>query len=278
MNRGFLLLLVTFIGTSQAAKRTHQITVDDYFTQAYIASCAVSPDGKRAAYTEWRWEDKSAGRSGELWTVTIPSGKIQRLTFEKGGKSSPQWSPDSKTIYFAGSFKREGEKAAPYDGSTQVWRINVDGTQPTPITKAKKPIDSPHGNAALVFGTAYVGSKRQPFDVYRRGDDEILEIHRLLVKKASAGHDKVVFRPHPGGIWKKVEASDFHDLCEIDRSADWKHGLPDFRSFYFENCGSAWADLMLSKADTQEVFAVLNPFRTIHPEMLPTIANNVFFE
>lgn len=144
MQRGILFLIVALsvVADCQAAKRDHQITIDDYFTQAYIASCEVSPDGRHAAYTELRWEDKSGGRSSELWTVAIPSGQRRRLTFESGSKSSPQWSPDSKTIYFAGSFKRVGETKAPFDGSHQVWRIGVDGTQLTPVTKVKKGIAS----------------------------------------------------------------------------------------------------------------------------------------
>jgi len=130
----FSLLLASSV---PAAERTHDITIEDYFTLSHVSGCVISPDGRQAAYVEWRWEDKDAGRSGDLWTVAIPSGTIRRLTFEKGSKSSPQWSPDSKTLYFAGGFKRAGEKQPPYDGSTQIWRIGADGTQLTPLTRVK---------------------------------------------------------------------------------------------------------------------------------------------
>lgn len=138
MKRGILHVALLLGGFTTAAERTHDITIDDYFSQSHVAGCEVAPDGRTAAYVELRWGEKSAGRSSELWTVAIPSGKIRRLTFAAGSKSSPQWSPDSKTIYFAGSFKREGENKAPYDGSSQIWRIGVDGNQLTPLTKVKQ--------------------------------------------------------------------------------------------------------------------------------------------
>jgi dipeptidyl aminopeptidase/acylaminoacyl peptidase len=140
MNRP-LLSLILFAGVSaSAAGRNHGITIDDYFTQAYIGECRVSPDGRHAAYVEARWQEPDAGRSSDLWTVSIPAGKIRRLTFEAGGKSSPQWGPSGQTIYFSGRFKREGEKQPPHDGTSQIWRIGVDGTQLTPLTKVKKGI------------------------------------------------------------------------------------------------------------------------------------------
>ncbi|MBL0062798.1 MAG: hypothetical protein IPP40_15270 [bacterium] len=43
------------------------ITLDDYFTQAYIASSAISPDGKWVAYTEMRWEKPREERNHDLW-------------------------------------------------------------------------------------------------------------------------------------------------------------------------------------------------------------------
>lgn len=137
MKPRFLSLLILLLGSTGFAERTHDITVDDYFTQAYIAESRVSPDGKLAAYVELRWRDKSDGRAAELWTVAIPSGERRRLTFEDGGKSTPQWSPDSKWIYFAGRFKRDGEKGAPHDGSNQIWRVAADGSRLTPLTRVK---------------------------------------------------------------------------------------------------------------------------------------------
>ena len=78
MKPRFLSLLILLLGSTGFAERTHDITVDDYFTQAYIAESRVSPDGKLAAYVELRWRDKSDGRAAELWTVEIPSGERRR--------------------------------------------------------------------------------------------------------------------------------------------------------------------------------------------------------
>jgi dipeptidyl aminopeptidase/acylaminoacyl peptidase len=131
------LLLVTQL---QSAERTHRITIEDYFTQTYATGVRLAPDGRHAVYVESRWRDKDEGRVSELWTVSTATGERRRLTFEEGGKSGAQWSPDSDTIYFTGRFKREGAKEPPYDGSSQIWRIGADGTQLTPLTRVKEGI------------------------------------------------------------------------------------------------------------------------------------------
>src|SRR5262249_24096204 len=59
----------------------------------------------------------------------------RRLTFDRAGDHSPQWSPDSRTIYFAGNRKREGEKQPPYHGKTQVWRIGIEDSTPVAVTR-----------------------------------------------------------------------------------------------------------------------------------------------
>ena len=85
MNRVSLSLLL-FAGCGAfAAERNHDITVEDYFTQARIGDCRVAPDGRHAVYVESRWRDAGDERGSELWTVALPSGKIRRLTFAAGG-------------------------------------------------------------------------------------------------------------------------------------------------------------------------------------------------
>ena len=132
-----LLISLLAVGSLTAAERTHRITVEDYFTQAHVSAARLAPDGRLAVYVESRWRDKDEGRASDLWTVSTATGQRRRITFEDGGKSSPQWGADSQTIYFTGRFKREGAKDAPYDGSSQIWRIGADGSQLTPVTRVK---------------------------------------------------------------------------------------------------------------------------------------------
>ena len=116
-------------------KRTHDINADDYFTQAYVDTVAISPDGKYVAYPEKRWQADTNDRKSDLWVVTSGTNEVRRLTSERGGDYVPKWSPDGRWVYFAGIRKRNGETRAPYDGTLQVWRVSVDGGEPTPVTR-----------------------------------------------------------------------------------------------------------------------------------------------
>src|SRR5262249_122757 len=131
-----LVLGPTLTAAQEAApQRTHDITLDDYFTQADLFSCVISPDGAFVAYTEGRWQKSTDDRKAELWVVDCKSRATRKLTFDRAGDRSPQWAPDNRTIYFLGNRKREGEKQPPYNGKAQVWRISHDGGEPLAVTR-----------------------------------------------------------------------------------------------------------------------------------------------
>jgi dipeptidyl aminopeptidase/acylaminoacyl peptidase len=134
---GSLLLCVSLVPAVAAAERTHDIVPEDYFTLGTIAQCANAPDGQYIAYTEVRWGEPKERRTSDLWVVHTGTKARTRLTFERCGSFAPQWSPDSKHIYFGGHFERPGAEKAPWDGSTQVWRISPTGGELFPVTKVK---------------------------------------------------------------------------------------------------------------------------------------------
>jgi dipeptidyl aminopeptidase/acylaminoacyl peptidase len=118
---------------AQAPERTHDITVDDYFTQADIFSIAQSPSGRLVAYTEGRWQKSTDDRKTDLWVAGMGTGVgPTRLTSDRASDRSPQWGARSEHIYFLGNRKREGEKRPPYDGKTQVWRVALEPPFGTP--------------------------------------------------------------------------------------------------------------------------------------------------
>jgi dipeptidyl aminopeptidase/acylaminoacyl peptidase len=122
---------------AEAPKRTHDITIDDYFTLATLFDCVLSPDGKHVAYTEGRWQESTDDRKADLWVVPVTGGPARRLTADRAGDRAVKWSPDGRTIYFLGNRKREGEKRPPNDGKTQVWRIGLDGGEPFAVTRVE---------------------------------------------------------------------------------------------------------------------------------------------
>lgn len=118
--------------------RTHDITLDDYFSLGTMVHCKVAPDGRSVVYQEARWEGKTEGRNVDLWLADpVNGGAVRRLTFDKAGESDPQWSPDSRFIYFTAAYKRAGETAPPWNGKQQVWRIGVEGGEPFPVTRVE---------------------------------------------------------------------------------------------------------------------------------------------
>ncbi len=134
-------LLAPSAGRAAAPARTHDITTDDYFTQAFITACAISPDGRYVAYTEMRWEPPAEKRNTDLWVVDSRSGETRRLTFEPASDTEPHWGYDRKTIYFLSKRGKEGD-AAPLNGETQVWSISVDGGEPQPVTRLDKGVEA----------------------------------------------------------------------------------------------------------------------------------------
>jgi len=119
-----------------APVRDHDLTPEDYFSVAVITGCAASPDGRYIAYTESRWEPPADKRNTELWIVDSTGKVARRMTFDPGDVSSPQWSPDSRWVYYAGTQKHAGEEDAPYNGKRQVWGINPGG-DPFAVTRVK---------------------------------------------------------------------------------------------------------------------------------------------
>lgn len=125
----------------QDTVRDHEITLEDYFTQAYIEDCAASPDGLHIAYIEWRWDQQKDGQNWDLWVVNIESKVSRRLTDDWSKDEKPQWSSDGQTIYFIGHFKHQEEEKPPYDGKAQVWCVNIDGSGLKPISSVPGGVD-----------------------------------------------------------------------------------------------------------------------------------------
>lgn len=115
--------------------RTHDITVEDYFTVAVVTGGVISPDGSRVAYTDMRWEDPESKRNTDLWVVDARTKETRRLTFDKANEGSPRWSPDGRYVYFTANYRRAEEKNPPFDGKTQVWRIDPEGGEPQALTR-----------------------------------------------------------------------------------------------------------------------------------------------
>ena len=63
-----VLVLLAFAAplTAASSVRDHDLTPEDYFSQVWLSSSAVSPNGQLVAYTEKRWDKAADKRLTEI--------------------------------------------------------------------------------------------------------------------------------------------------------------------------------------------------------------------
>lgn len=82
-----------------------------------------SPDGKQIAFEMWEVRKGRMDRCVGLYVVSANGGKPRLLL--KGEAMEPTWSPDG--LFLACTLPRE-------DGKRDIWRVAVDGADPTNLT------------------------------------------------------------------------------------------------------------------------------------------------
>ncbi len=130
------LTLVVALGAAQGnatlvqSARTHDITIDDYFTLAYVGACEIRPDGSAVAFTESRWSPDRETRNRDIWLVNKHGEDLQRLTFDEADDSNMSWSDDGEWLYFQSRRFTE-------NGGLQIWRLQPDTGTSQQVTRIK---------------------------------------------------------------------------------------------------------------------------------------------
>lgn len=135
-------LFVSMVIAPAWAERSHEITIEDYFSLAYVTDVEVSPDGKKVAYAEWRWDGPGNPRDTDLWIIDADGTNGRRLTFDSADENLPRWSVDGTSLFYLSGPKREGEKKPPYDGKAQIWRLDLATGLSVPLTNVGDGIKS----------------------------------------------------------------------------------------------------------------------------------------
>jgi dipeptidyl aminopeptidase/acylaminoacyl peptidase len=103
---------------------THPLTIHDMLAMKRISGPQVSPDGERIAFT-LRTTDLEANRGRtDIWLVGLDGSGLRRMTAHEASDFEPRWSADGKHLYFLST----------RSGSSQVWRIALDGGEAEPVT------------------------------------------------------------------------------------------------------------------------------------------------
>jgi dipeptidyl aminopeptidase/acylaminoacyl peptidase len=117
-----LALALSVCATGFAAE-THPFDVHDLVAMERIGDPRPSPDGSVAAFVVTTM-DLEANRGGKnLWLAATDGSSTSKLTSHSASDWSPRWA-DGRQLYFLST----------RSGSTQVWRISVDGGEAEQVT------------------------------------------------------------------------------------------------------------------------------------------------
>lgn len=128
-SRAALLSLLVALACATGTAAVRPFTADDLVRLKRLSEPRVSPDGRFVAFT-LRETDMEANRGRtDLWLLDLrtPAGRpliSRRLTQHSANDSSPRWAPDSRSLYFLSA----------RSGSSQVWRIPLDGGEAQQVT------------------------------------------------------------------------------------------------------------------------------------------------
>ncbi|WP_224249292.1 alpha/beta hydrolase family protein [Hyalangium gracile] len=120
-----LSLLAALALTAAPAASPHPYNVQDQVTLRRLSEPRVSPDGQRIAFV-LRTTDMEANRGRtDLWLVNADGSGARQLTSHPDADNQPVWAPDGRSLFFLSS----------RGGSSQVWRLPIDGGEPQQVTK-----------------------------------------------------------------------------------------------------------------------------------------------
>ncbi|MDX2011076.1 MAG: S9 family peptidase [Myxococcaceae bacterium] len=124
------LLLAALVAQTPAKPRPY--TIQDQVTLRRLLAFKVSPDGSRLVY-QLRTTDLDANKGlMDLWLADADGKNARPLTSDPAADTDPVWAPDGKSVFFLSS----------RGGSSQVWRLSLEGGEPTRVTNAPIDVDA----------------------------------------------------------------------------------------------------------------------------------------
>jgi dipeptidyl aminopeptidase/acylaminoacyl peptidase len=143
------MLLALLLMTSLAHAAQRAMTIEDFYRVRNMGDIAISPDGKRVAFTLASTDLAKAQRNAHIWVMN-PDGSGQRqVTFSDKSEGSPVFSPDGKYLAFVTS--REGDE--------NLYLLPLAGGEARKLTSASTgvagPVFSPDGNWVAFSSDVY---------------------------------------------------------------------------------------------------------------------------
>ncbi len=139
-----LFVMMCFSGAfADEQTATGPFSVHDMLAMERISEPVVSPDGRWVAFTLEKIDLEADKGLTDLWLVGVDGEGLHPLTTHPESDSAPRWLGDSKTVLFVSD----------RSGSSQVWRIKIDGGEAQQITE--EPLDV--SNLIVSGNDAYIG-------------------------------------------------------------------------------------------------------------------------
>jgi dipeptidyl aminopeptidase/acylaminoacyl peptidase len=165
-----------------ATPKAHPFTIADMLAMDRVGDPQVSPDGSSVVFSLSRTDFEANRRRSDLWLVGVEGNGMRRLTAHADGSDSgARWAADSKSLFFLSN----------RSGSSQVWRIALDGGEATQVTSLPLDVNTfvPSADGKLLVLSLDVFVDCANLDCTKKRLDEV------AAKKASGRvYDKLFFR------------------------------------------------------------------------------------
>lgn len=124
---GVLLCAASLSGQSPAGP-----SIDDLINLKRVGSPAISPDGRRVAFTlrETNWDENAY--ETEIWVGDQATGQSRAFTNARKSSLQPAWSPDGQWLAFISD----------RDGKRQIYRMALQGGEADKLTSVDDGVNS----------------------------------------------------------------------------------------------------------------------------------------
>ncbi len=210
-------------GDGSNARKIENLPIEQGFADRQPA---LSPDGSLIAFIHAK-----AGPIGNLWVIgSEPGAEPRQLTYndieELRAAYSPTFTPDGKEIVFSLASK---------NGTAGLYRISVDGGEPTPLTTGTGTFNSPEVSAngeRIVYTDRRLTSKLIVVSPDTGERKTIFESrHQVVLPVASpSGRQIVFFSPLANGAQVMTIGSDGRSLRQHTSDDGGFNTLPTFGS------------------------------------------------
>ncbi len=151
------------LDAQQTSATGRAFTPNDWYKLSTVGSPAISPDGRRVAFTVTTVKERENKRHSEVWVVPAAGGDPVRYTSPSTESSDPSWSADGKYLFF------RSQRAA---GRGNTWALRMDAPSGEAFQLENYPTSgtTPRNGAFAVWSEADSDSAARSDSTAREGD------------------------------------------------------------------------------------------------------------